>query len=621
MSSNILAIDIEASSGNGEDSHLICDDDRSEFVVIGAFDGLGGRSAGFDGMTGGKIASQRAVRIAKVVLESWDWKLSEKAVIDLQSRICQTLKSDAESKMEKSRLSGTLTGKRLCTTIVLASIPKSRGTENDFPEIRFAWMGDSRVYFLSPKKGLQQLTVDDLEIHKDAFQMIREDPRMSQYLTADISDNWKIHFAIEKLDENGCILVCTDGCFQYLPTPWDFEKLLLETLTQANTLEEWKSLLVQRYEQIKQDDISLLLYPFGFYDFSNLASAYQRRLEQIAAQYNTNASKIELDELWKSYRSDYEAKLQKNLKPVVKTTTEISESSPVEGVDGKEYENHNLGISAKISLDPEITSDENALFDTNTDVDRDYLELEALLDKEDDNDSDDTINYADQMNASLEEAIVIFEDALRNNDDSQINTLIDRFHRELENDPNNLKIKFLLGRAYLTLEYFQDSIKYFKSAIDPRTEYSSEAVGFIAEAYYGLKNYLHCCSYFEKLKLAAKSEAKSTYYFFSDDRLIIYAKSLYIERKYEYVLQICDVIAQRYSNSPFENYMRGFENYMRGVVYHKFNDLTTAKYFLEEACTAYNNEFETNHSDCSYEWLKTVNKEYKIVVEKLSQSY
>lgn len=329
MSSHTLFLDIETSKDNGEDSHLIYDDDCSPFVVLGAFDGLGGRSAGFEGMTGGRIASKEATKITKMVLEESQGTLNQDIATKLQDRICQSLQSQAESKMVKSRLTGTLTGKRLCTTIALASIPRKIELESSPCEISLAWMGDSRIYFLSAQNGLQQLTRDDLEVDKDAFEMIREDPPMSQYLTADIPSDWEIHFLVEKLEEKGCILVCTDGCFQYLPAPWELEKLLLKTLVIAGTWEEWQTLLSQKYQEIKQDDISLILHPISFSSFEDIKNSYQDRLNDLDTNYNHEASENTLRELWNCYRCNYEARLNHTVsqKNVIKNITSSSENS------------------------------------------------------------------------------------------------------------------------------------------------------------------------------------------------------------------------------------------------------------------------------------------------------
>ena len=313
MTKFLLNVNLEASSGSGEDGHLILsgNDNNKETCLIGVFDGLGGSSAGFDGLKGGQIASKEASQVAQKILSQWNGDLIEEIAYQIQSTICQHLKSLADAKMPKSRLSGTLASKRLCTTIALASVSER---DQGIYGINLAWMGDSRIYFLSPSKGLQQLTIDDLRETKNAFEMIREDPPMSQYLTADIPLNWRIHHNFETIEERGCILACTDGCFQYLPTPWDFEKLLIETLINANSPAEWETSLVERYNQIKQDDVSLILIPFGFTDFGHIQESYRSRHENLVSEYNNVSNDIEsLRQLWDTYRIDYESKLKVNI--------------------------------------------------------------------------------------------------------------------------------------------------------------------------------------------------------------------------------------------------------------------------------------------------------------------
>lgn len=306
MSDFLVQVNLEVSRDQGEDASLV-DDHDPDTKTIAVFDGLGGRSAGFDGQTGGQIASQLAKKVTQRILQGSNSNLNRELTHQIQTQICQQLQQQADSKMPQSRLKGTLVGTRLCTTLALASFPK---TKQDVYDIEIAWIGDSRIYFLSPKKGLQQLTRDDLTINKDAFEMIREDPPMSQYLTADFpAPDWQINFTCKTLEEPGCLLACTDGCFQYLRTPWDFEKLLLETLADSNTPQQWENTLTQHYENNKQDDVSLLLSPLGVETFEELQNIYQDRLHHLIQSYPSKVSSEELQALWESYRTDYEAEL------------------------------------------------------------------------------------------------------------------------------------------------------------------------------------------------------------------------------------------------------------------------------------------------------------------------
>jgi serine/threonine protein phosphatase PrpC len=306
-----LVVFTEATTNLGEDGEPVVVKNGQETVAIGVFDGLGGRSAGYAGLTGGRIASGWASQLTDEFLKQKHGSLSQQGVIQLQQQICQALKKDADEKIKSSRLKGTLVNDRLCTTLAIASISQSHQQDNSFC-LNLAWIGDSRIYFLSPSKGLQQLTKDDLTEQNDAFELIRKDPPMSQYITADIHlhPNWQINFKMETFAEKGCVIACTDGCFQYLESPWNFEKLILETLMQSESVRDWKNLLAAEYEIIKQDDISFVLYPVEIIDFNSLKNLYQERFQKLINDFSYESSNYdELKKIWHVYRQDYEEHL------------------------------------------------------------------------------------------------------------------------------------------------------------------------------------------------------------------------------------------------------------------------------------------------------------------------
>jgi Serine/threonine protein phosphatase len=310
-----LVVNIEVAQDKGEDANLApVEEDFGPTFLMGVFDGLGGRSAGYGGKTGGRIASEVASQISKRFFKQWHDKITPENVIQLQQEICQSLKNQADTYMPRtsSRLKGSLVEHRLCTTIALASIPKQQGQEKIF-EADLAWMGDSRIYFLSPTKGLQQLTKDDLVTSKDALEMLRQDPPMSQYLTADINPRWQIRFQHYRFEEIGCFLACTDGCFQYFSAPWEFEKLLLDTLSQSEGEKmdnnNWQKLISQKYTEIKQDDVSLILYSVGFNGIKHLKNSYQQRFQYLQENFispTANTRYEDVQTLWEKYRIDYE---------------------------------------------------------------------------------------------------------------------------------------------------------------------------------------------------------------------------------------------------------------------------------------------------------------------------
>lgn len=331
-----FVVNIEVAQDKGEDDNLA--EHFEQFFLMGVFDGLGGASAGYDDKTGGRIASAEASQITKELFKQWYGEITPENVIELRNKICQSLKHKADNNMPKSRLKGTLLQHRLCTTIALASIPKQQGQEKiKFFEADLAWMGDSRIYFLSPTKGLQQLTKDDLKTPKDALEMLRQDPPMSQCLTADISPEAQIHYQRHRTEERGCFLACTDGCFQYFSAPWEFENLLLKTLFESTgdtrDKNNWEKLIFQKYTEIKQDDVSLILYPAGFDNIKILKKSYQKRWQYLQENFmapTANTRYEDLQNLWEKYRIDYEYYFQfiQEIQQTANSQLPMSEEKP-----------------------------------------------------------------------------------------------------------------------------------------------------------------------------------------------------------------------------------------------------------------------------------------------------
>ncbi|MEA5621108.1 protein phosphatase 2C domain-containing protein [Cronbergia sp. UHCC 0137] len=414
MSKFNLIISIEVAENKGEDANLA--EDFGQTFLMGVFDGLGGRSAGYDGKTGGKIASTEASQITKKFFKQRYGQITPENVIELQKEICQSLKNLVDKNMSRtsSRLKGSLIEHKLCTTIALVSILKQQGQEK-IVEANLAWMGDSRIYFLSPSKGLQQLTKDDLVTSKNALEMLRQDPPMSQYLTADIDPKWQIHFQHYKIQETGCFLACTDGCFQYFHAPWEFEKLLLETLSksQGDKVDsiDWKELINQTYTDIKQDDISLIIYPVGFANPKHLRNTYQERLKFLEHNFiSPNNNYDELQNMWEKYRINYESYF-----PLIQNTQ--SSLQPI----------HNRPIITHPSLTPDHTS--ITLTPAST-----FQSLNLLF-------TDKAANRAEEIRKLLDEANSCYRKF-------QFKEAEDLYNKVLEIDRHQSDPKYMLGLIY-----------------------------------------------------------------------------------------------------------------------------------------------------------------------------
>jgi serine/threonine protein phosphatase PrpC/tetratricopeptide (TPR) repeat protein len=590
MSNFLLNVSLEVSSGSGEDCHLILNgsDNDKETCVIGVFDGLGGRSAGFDGLKGGQIASKEASQIVQKILSQWNGRLTEEIAHQIQSTICQHLKLQADAKMPKSRLSGTLTGKRLCTTIALASISKR---EESIYDINLVWMGDSRIYFLSSSQGLQQLTVDDLEVKKDAFEMIREDPPMSQYLTADIPSNWRIHHNFETIEECGCILACTDGCFQYLPTPWDFEKLLIETLINANSPAEWETSLVERYNQIKQDDVSLILIPFGFTDFGHIQESYRSRNENLVAKYNNVSNDIEsLRQLWDTYRINYESKLKVNI--VTVEEKESPDSQAESGLLSSEYvpqettKNHSQNDEQAQTPYQRLVDEEREKATMRS------PELPPISSSHTKSTHESNLpDVADQVSSLLKKA--------REYKSYAPNKAIQQFYKVLELDPNNTESFFELGILYLDIKQPLEAINYLQRVVEVASDkYLRNSIKLLAEAYHQADQHHQSVIYFAKL-----------YPNLEEPYMGMYAKSLMEDSRLEEAIFVCESIRSRHPHDPYAFYLIGH-------IRHKQNILAQAEEFLNWARKLYQNLYNKTRSHTHYEKLQIVEREFQEVRRK-----
>lgn len=87
------------------------------------------------------------------------------------------------------------------------------------------WAGDSRVYVLSPTQGLQLLSVDDADGAADSM---NSSSAMNNCIS--VGNPFHINFALYEMNEPGLVFCCTDGCFDYIPSPLNLEWLLLKTI-------------------------------------------------------------------------------------------------------------------------------------------------------------------------------------------------------------------------------------------------------------------------------------------------------------------------------------------------------------------------------------------------------
>lgn len=168
--------------------------------------------------------------------------------------------------------------------------------------------GDSRVYFLTPRHGLVQLTSDDSRGNPDPMRSLRESAVLSNILSAD--KDYKIRWRQVQL-EGPCAVICaTDGMFGFLRSPMDFEYLLLESLMKATSVEDFEARFKEQIVRVTGDDSTCVMAFYGFDSLENtqalLADRFHRVAEIIRAldevKGNVQEMNAAIDQAWEAYK-------------------------------------------------------------------------------------------------------------------------------------------------------------------------------------------------------------------------------------------------------------------------------------------------------------------------------
>ena len=118
----------------------------------------------------------------------------------------------------------------LPTTLAMAIFRKNGG----FLDVRVIWAGDSRVYLLTPVDGLSQLSEDDVDGEFDAMKALGQS-NMNNNVTGEGMDRFHLNYAEYKIpiQEGFILFAASDGCFDYIESPMQFEYKLLAATQQV----------------------------------------------------------------------------------------------------------------------------------------------------------------------------------------------------------------------------------------------------------------------------------------------------------------------------------------------------------------------------------------------------
>jgi hypothetical protein len=316
-----FAFQTEIKAGGGEDAEPILGlDAKASRSVISVFDGLGGagsqRYEAYDGHTGAYLASRLARQQVQEAIAAGE-VLDSDSVRDIANHLAQRLHSsfaNAAARLESGEPSVLRSRmiRVLPTTLALAAVWPIANAWH----VGAVWAGDSRVYALTPGKGLQQLTQDHQRHEKDAFDSLYEDPPLANVVSA--STPFYLEGATYRFQAPFVIIVASDGCFGYLRSPMAFEELLLETLNEAHDAASWQQRIQARILESTADDCSLACVAPGTARASDLAAALKERLNSVrrllAASVTEDSpapansdTRDDLRRCWEIYRLDYYA--------------------------------------------------------------------------------------------------------------------------------------------------------------------------------------------------------------------------------------------------------------------------------------------------------------------------
>lgn len=286
-------------------------------AMIACMDGCGGSGGRsypqFGGWSGARIASRLIGNTLADWFQSADIgnrgashippeELADQLQELLSARLTEVKASiPTQSSVVASRLSKTMPS---TLAAVLVEVE-----QKNYCRICSFWAGDSRTYFF-PVSGLRQTSRDDIHSREDPFDSLINDGILSNVINAD--SVFRIQSACTYTEEPCMVLVATDGCFSYFPSPMSLEEVLLRTLMEARCPLDWENALRKEIGAVAGDDYTLQLAVVGFSNFRALQTAYTPRWEYFEHEYAApmrqalaNHDPDQHRALWMAYKTTY----------------------------------------------------------------------------------------------------------------------------------------------------------------------------------------------------------------------------------------------------------------------------------------------------------------------------
>lgn len=286
-------------------------DSEATSLLAGVFDGMGGAGSKIVETPSGASVTQAylASRVIRDVYEHLWWAssdstLSPEAVTEELSRALESVKQRLGNSAT-SRLMGSMVKEFPSTLATVQCRSEGQGAWH----VHAQWAGDSRVYILNSSRGLQQVSVDDVE-EQDPLEQVRGDFRLQNVIS--VSSAFKINTSDIYINRPALVLVATDGLYHSLPTPGSLEYIILSSL--QNSESETALRLTRMARQVANDDVSFVLLALGFDKFDEIRLAFRGRFAALEAggyrkllsmTPGEDATVALADSLWERERQNY----------------------------------------------------------------------------------------------------------------------------------------------------------------------------------------------------------------------------------------------------------------------------------------------------------------------------
>lgn len=269
-----LTIYTEKNANKGEDANPVLSQINENDFMIAVFDGLGG--AGGSNITSPKGEINTHAYYGSRILRDCIVQLSNaqnKEVItdkdQLKKYVINFINDDLINFRQKDVAMLSKKPTKLPTTFALTFINQFR----EELKLDIMWAGDSRCFAMSPGQSLTTLTKDDTKDSESDSLNLKVDSPMINYVNAE--GNFYINQNKVKLTGKNILIVATDGCFGYFPSPVHFEYSLLKTLSESTSIDTWQKKLTQDIVCITKDDATMSLLAFGWDNFLEIKDDFE----------------------------------------------------------------------------------------------------------------------------------------------------------------------------------------------------------------------------------------------------------------------------------------------------------------------------------------------------------